>query len=141
MASATPDLLFDCFHVHSKPGQIESCTQAVLAAPTGVVKLMDLLGDSHEVVRNEALLLLIGLAHASPEVKRIAAFEGAFGRLLAIIECVVHANACLQLCLHLQGKCSMLVQEVGICLQCHCRKVLPIVFNARTGRREARTEA
>ena len=128
-------------HVKSKPSKKEPCTQAVLAAPMGVVKLMDLLGDSHEVVRNEALLLLIGLAHASPEVKRIAAFEGAFGCLLAIIECAVHANACLQLCLHLQGTCSVLVQEAGTRLHCHCRQLLPTVFHARTGRREARREA
>ena len=108
MAPAIPDILngMSCTH---KPTQMGPCTQAVLAAPMGVVKLMDLLGDSHEVVRNEALLLLIGLAHVSPEVKRIAAFEGAFARLLAIIECVLHANACLQLCLHLHGKCTMLV--------------------------------
>lgn len=51
----------------------------------GVIKLMDLLSDKHEVVRNEALLLLVGLSHTSTEVKRIAAFEGVFERLLAII--------------------------------------------------------
>lgn len=60
--------------------------QAVLAVPVGIVKLTDLLGDSSDVVRNEALLLLGGLARVSPEVRRIAAFEGAFERLLGILE-------------------------------------------------------
>ena len=46
---------------------------------------MDLLGDSHEVVRNEALLLMVGLTLASAEIKKFAAFEGAFERLLKII--------------------------------------------------------
>lgn len=61
----------------------------------GVLKLMDLLNDKHEVVRNEALLLLGGLTHASDEVKRIAAFEGAFDRLMNIIRymCFVTASS------------------------------------------------
>ena len=59
--------------------------QALLDAPQGIVRLMDLLGDSHEVVRNEALLLMVGLTLASAEIKKFAAFEGAFERLLKII--------------------------------------------------------
>ena len=59
--------------------------QALLEAPLGVVKLMDLLGDSHEAVRNEALLLMVGLTHASVEIKQFAAFEGAFEKLMKTI--------------------------------------------------------
>ena len=59
--------------------------QAMLAAPMGVVKLMDTIGDSREVIRNEALLLLVGLTRSSPDIQKIAAFEGAFDRSLAII--------------------------------------------------------
>ena len=58
--------------------------QAILASPMGVVRLMDLLME-REVVRNEALLLLIGLSRASVDIQKIAAFEGAFDRLLTII--------------------------------------------------------
>ncbi len=61
--------------------------QAVLAAPEGVARLMDLLGSEHEVLRNEALLLLIGLARVSPDMQQIAAFEGAFERVLGIARC------------------------------------------------------
>jgi hypothetical protein len=50
----------------------------------GVVRLMDLLGSGMEVLRNEALLLLVGLCGGCEEVGKIAAFEGAFERLLAL---------------------------------------------------------
>lgn len=58
--------------------------QAVLAYPMGVVRLMDMMAE-REVLRNEALLLMIVLTHANAEVQKIAAFEGAFERLFSII--------------------------------------------------------
>ena len=60
--------------------------QAVLAAPLGVVHLMDMLGDK-EALRNEALLLFMGLSRSNQSIQQIAAFEGAFERLLNIIRC------------------------------------------------------
>ncbi len=60
--------------------------QAILAAPMGVVRLMDLLGDAHEVIRNEAILLLAGLTRSSADIQKIVAFEGAFERVLQILE-------------------------------------------------------
>jgi hypothetical protein len=60
--------------------------QAILAAPMGVVRLMDLLGAEHEVLRNEALLLLVGLTRSSADIQKIAAFQGAFERALQILE-------------------------------------------------------
>ncbi|BDA49633.1 General vesicular transport factor p115 [Coccomyxa sp. Obi] len=59
---------------------------AILAAPMGVVRLMDLLGDAHEVIRNEAILLLAGLTRSSADIQKIVAFEGAFERVLQILE-------------------------------------------------------
>lgn len=61
--------------------------QAILSAPMGVVRLMDLLGDAREVLRNEALLLLAGLTRSSPDIQKIVAFEGAFERILQILRC------------------------------------------------------
>ena len=69
-------------------GPTSRSVQAVLAAPMGGARLMDLLGSDHEVLRNEALLLLVGLTRASAEVQKIAAFEGAFERVLSIARCV-----------------------------------------------------
>lgn len=45
----------------------------------GVVRLMDMLTE-REIIRNEALLLLVALTRANEEVQKIAAFEGAFDR-------------------------------------------------------------
>lgn len=47
---------------------------------------MDMMSQS-DVIRNEALLLLISLAKANQDIQKIAAFEGAFERLLKIIRC------------------------------------------------------
>jgi hypothetical protein len=58
---------------------------AVLGAPLGVVRLMDLLACGQEVLRNEALLLLVGLCSGCEEMAKIAAFEGAFERLLGLV--------------------------------------------------------
>lgn len=60
---------------------VQAC---VLASPMGVIALMDLLGQPLEVLRNEALLLLVGLCNGCPQIANIAAFEGAFEKLLAI---------------------------------------------------------
>jgi intracellular protein transport protein USO1 len=59
--------------------------QAILAAPMGVNRLLGMMEEGHEVIRNEAILLLVGLTRASPELQKIAAFQGAFGRLLHIV--------------------------------------------------------
>lgn len=61
--------------------------QAVLGAPMGVVHLMDMLGDK-EALRNEALLLFMGLSRSNQAIQQIAAFEGAFERLLSIVRCL-----------------------------------------------------
>ena len=47
---------------------------------------MDLLGDSHEVIRNEAVLLLTSLTRSSADIQKIAAFEGAFEHIVHILE-------------------------------------------------------
>ena len=50
----------------------------------GVVHLMHMTTDM-EALRNEVLLLLIGLTHSNQSIQQIAAFEGAFERLLNIM--------------------------------------------------------
>ena len=49
-----------------------------------IARLMDFLGSDHEVLRNEALLLLVGLARASADIQKIVVFDGAFERALGI---------------------------------------------------------
>lgn len=59
--------------------------EIVLVSPMGVSKLMDLLIDSREVVRNDALLLLIQLIKGNANIQKIVAFENAFDRLFDVI--------------------------------------------------------
>ena len=56
----------------------------------GIIRLMDMLGE-REVIRNEALILLSGLVRGNAALQQIAAFEGAFERLLGIVRWVAGA--------------------------------------------------
>ncbi|PSN58147.1 General vesicular transport factor p115 [Blattella germanica] len=66
----------------SRPKDIQ---EIILVSPMGVSKLMDLLGDSREVIRNDALLLLIQLTKGNANIQKIVAFENAFDRLFDVI--------------------------------------------------------
>ncbi|XP_062851535.1 general vesicular transport factor p115 [Trichomycterus rosablanca] len=57
----------------------------ILISPMGVSRLMDLLADSREVIRNDGLLLLQHLTKGNAAIQKIVAFENAFERLLDII--------------------------------------------------------
>ena len=54
--------------------------EQVLVAPQGVPRLMDLVSDNREFVRNDALLLLIQLTKGHTNIQKIVAFESAFER-------------------------------------------------------------
>ena len=58
---------------------------ALLGAPAGVGRVMDLVADPHDAVRNEALILALSLARASPDVQQVAVLEGGFERLLNLV--------------------------------------------------------
>ena len=60
--------------------------EAVLVSPMGISRIMDLLSDSREVVRNDALLLLLQLTRSNRQIQKIVAFDNAFDRLLGIIQ-------------------------------------------------------
>lgn len=66
----------------NKPKDIQ---EIILVSPMGVSKLMDILGDSREVIRNDALLLLIQLTKGNANIQKIVAFENAFDRLFDVI--------------------------------------------------------
>nr|CAI5832485.1 unnamed protein product [Callosobruchus analis] len=69
--------------VMSKPKEVQDI---ILVSPMGVSKLMDLLLENREVVRNDALLLLINLTKSNANIQKIVAFENAFDRLFDIIK-------------------------------------------------------
>ncbi|XP_018325488.1 general vesicular transport factor p115 [Agrilus planipennis] len=67
----------------NKPKQIQDI---VLVSPMGVSRLMDLLSDSREIIRNDALLLLVQLTKSNANIQKIVAFENAFDRLFDVIK-------------------------------------------------------
>lgn len=81
--------------------------EIVLVSPTGVLKLMDLLSDSREIIRNDALLLLISLTQGNANIQKIVAFESAFDRLFDVVAEEGYADGgivvedCLRLMLNL----------------------------------------
>lgn len=60
--------------------------EALMAIPMAISKIMDLLSDSREVIRNDGLLLLIHLTKGNSNIQKIVAFENAFERLLDIVD-------------------------------------------------------
>lgn len=60
--------------------------EIILISPMGVSKLMDLLSDSREVIRNDVLLLLIQLTKGNANIQKIVAFENAFDRIFDVID-------------------------------------------------------
>ncbi|XP_066139935.1 general vesicular transport factor p115 [Euwallacea fornicatus] len=65
-----------------KPKEVQDI---ILVSPMGMSKLMDLLAENREVVRNDAVLLLIHLTKSNANIQKIVAFENAFDKLLNII--------------------------------------------------------
>ena len=59
--------------------------ETILNSPMGISKIMDLLVDSREVIRNDALLLIMELTRSNNQIQKIVAFENAFERLMTIV--------------------------------------------------------
>ncbi|OLY84523.1 General vesicular transport factor [Smittium mucronatum] len=81
----------------------EALISKILVSPTGVGKLVDLLSDNSEVIRNEGIQLLILMTENNSEIQKILAFENAFEFLFSIIidEGGVGGNIIVQDCLQL----------------------------------------
>ncbi|EPB81545.1 hypothetical protein HMPREF1544_11735 [Mucor circinelloides 1006PhL] len=63
--------------------RIQEC---ILTNPMGISRLVDMLDDKRDIIRNEGLLLLIGLTRSNTEVQKIVTFQATFEKLLAVIE-------------------------------------------------------
>lgn len=90
-----------------QPGKIQD---VVLMKPMGISRLIDLLTDSREVIRNDALLLLIELTRGNSNIQKIIAFENGFDIVLDIIRAEgmsdggVVVEDCLLLLMHLLNR-------------------------------------
>ncbi|KMQ91697.1 general vesicular transport factor p115, partial [Lasius niger] len=71
---------------HLLANRSKDIQEIILISPMGVSKLMDLLSDSREVIRNDVLLLLIQLTKGNANIQKIVAFENAFDRIFDVIE-------------------------------------------------------
>nr|XP_045622193.1 general vesicular transport factor p115-like isoform X2 [Procambarus clarkii] len=60
--------------------------EVILVIPSGVSKLMDLLSDSREVIRNDTLLLLTQLTKSNTNLQKIVAFENGYDHMFEIIQ-------------------------------------------------------
>merc|ERR1719180_216459 len=71
------DLLTNC------PREVQ---QQVLDSHVGVSRLMDVLSETREVLRNDALILLFKLTKGNANLQKIVAFENAFDKLFEVME-------------------------------------------------------
>ncbi|XP_029178163.1 general vesicular transport factor p115 [Nylanderia fulva] len=71
---------------HLLANRSKDIQEIILISPMGVSKLMDLLSDSREVIRNDVLLLLIQLTKGNANIQKIVAFENAFDRIFDVIQ-------------------------------------------------------
>lgn len=63
----------------------ERTEECVFTAPLGISRLVAILDDRREAIRNEAISLLIYLTPTSTDIQKLVAFENAFDRIFKII--------------------------------------------------------
>lgn len=64
----------------------ERAEESIFTAPLGISRLVAVLDDSREAVRNEAVTLLTFLTITSVDIQKLVAFENAFERILNIVD-------------------------------------------------------
>ncbi|KAB7500219.1 General vesicular transport factor [Armadillidium nasatum] len=69
--------------LRNRPKEVQ---EVILVTPSGVSKLMDMLSDSREIIRNDTLLLLTELTKGNTNLQKIVAFENAFDHLFGIVK-------------------------------------------------------
>jgi hypothetical protein len=89
---------------HISAARPERTQECIFTAPLGVSRLVAVLDDRREAVRNEALVLLVALTPSSTELQKVVAFENAFDRIFNLIEVegsLTHGSTTVQDCLSL----------------------------------------
>ncbi|CAH0020048.1 unnamed protein product [Clonostachys rhizophaga] len=67
----------------ARPERTEEC---IFTAPLGISRLVSILDDQREAIRNEAVSLLTYLTLTSVDIQKLVAFENAFERILKIVD-------------------------------------------------------
>lgn len=68
--------------LHHRPERTEVC---VYTAPLGISRLVTMLDERRDAIRNEGISLLISLTPTSPEIQKLVVYEDAFKKLFDII--------------------------------------------------------
>ncbi|RDL37240.1 ARM repeat-containing protein [Venustampulla echinocandica] len=71
---------------HILASRTERTEECIFTAPLGISRLVAVLDDRKEAVRNEALSLLTYLTPSSSELQKLVAFENVFDRIFSIIK-------------------------------------------------------
>ncbi|KAK2786622.1 hypothetical protein FQN52_003105 [Onygenales sp. PD_12] len=126
------------YHISSaRPERTQEC---IFTAPLGISRLVTVLGDAREPVRNEALLLLIALTPSSGELQKLVAFENAFERIFVLIEAegsLTHGTTIVQDCLSLLANLlSLNISNQSYFRETGCVKKLAILLAEATRSQE-----
>ncbi|KAJ2160088.1 Vesicle-mediated ER to Golgi transport protein [Coemansia sp. RSA 552] len=119
--------------LHSRAGA--AVQDRVLAAAAGVGRLVDLLSDGRDIIRNEGLQVLMAMTESNADIQKIVAFEGAFERLLAIVgeEGGVRGNIVVQDCLQLlHNLLNYNVSNQNLFRETGCVQGLPALLSAES---------
>ncbi|KAJ5147046.1 Armadillo-like helical [Penicillium atrosanguineum] len=85
----------------ARPERTQEC---IFTAPLGISKLVSVLTDIREPVRNEGLVLLIALTPSSEELQKLVAFENTFEIIFSLIDTegsMIHGTEVVEDCLSL----------------------------------------
>lgn len=64
----------------------ERTEECIFTAPLGISRLVAILDDHRDAIRNESISLLTGLTPTSTDIQKLVAFENAFEKTFSIIE-------------------------------------------------------
>src|SRR5690606_6938849 len=64
----------------------ERTEECIFTAPLGISRLVSVLEDQREAVRNEAVTLLTFLTATSIDIQKLVGFESAFDRIFNIVD-------------------------------------------------------
>ncbi|KAI5804550.1 p115 like vesicle tethering protein [Geopyxis carbonaria] len=90
--------------LQNRPARTQEC---VLTAPHGITRLVSILDDKRDAIRNEVILLIIHLTSGHTDIQKLVAFENAFDRIFSIIDLEggveggIVSQDCLQLLINL----------------------------------------
>lgn len=114
--------------------KLEMVQDSILSDPLNISRLLQLVTEEQELVRNDALILFVRLTQNNQNIQNVLAYENCFDKLMYIIELEGHltgtvavVNDCLNILLNLiqlNESNQMLFREGG-----HIQRLMPF-FNS-----------